>query len=282
MMKHIKKCQSFWPILLIVVLILSISFITSSSQRESYAQEKAILQASQLGPADCIKCHPKVQETVDNKGSKHKSAISCMDCHRGHPPMVSKEKIIPVCSECHAGKPHYELPDCKSCHSDPHAPLEMKLAMNITGPCLTCHPGQGDELKNYPSLHTKISCTMCHRAHKEVPPCMTCHRPHTEEMINQDCLSCHPAHQPLTITYGQDMPSKYCAPCHQAISDKLVASQTKHTALACVFCHKDKHKMVPTCETCHGIPHPPAMVAKFDKCNACHISAHTLGKEANK
>lgn len=280
-MKLIKRFHSFWPILLILVLILSISFMTSSSQKESYAQEKAALQPAQLGLSDCIKCHQQVQETVDSKGSKHKTAISCLDCHRGHPPMVSKEKIIPACNECHAGKPHYELQNCNSCHSDPHAPLEMKLAMDITDPCLTCHPGQGDELKNYPSLHAKVACTMCHKAHKEVPPCMTCHKPHIEEMANQDCLTCHPAHQPLTITYGQDMPSKYCAPCHQAISGQLAASQTKHSALACVFCHKDKHKMVPTCETCHGSPHPAAMVAQFDKCNACHASAHTLGKEAN-
>jgi hypothetical protein len=192
--------------------------------------------------------------------------------------MVPKEKIIPACSDCHAGTPHFELPNCNTCHSDPHAPLEMKLAADITDPCLSCHPAQGKEMKDHPSRHTNLACTMCHSAHKDVPPCMMCHRPHTAEMVNKDCLTCHPAHQPLTITYGQDMPSKYCAPCHQNISDMLKSAQTKHTALECVFCHKERHKTIPTCETCHGSPHPPAMIAQFKECNGCHISAHSLGK----
>ncbi|MEW6586322.1 MAG: cytochrome C [Nitrospirota bacterium] len=237
---------------------------------------------AQLSTADCVKCHAAVVETVEGKGAKHKSAISCMDCHKGHPPMVSKDKIIPACSMCHAGKAHYEIGGCNTCHSDPHAPLDMKLGANVTGPCLSCHPQQGQEVKDHPTLHSKLFCTTCHREHKQVPPCLQCHRSHSSDMVNKDCLTCHPAHQPLTINYGPDMPSKFCAACHQNISTMLLGTDSKHAKLVCVFCHKEKHKMVPACESCHGSPHPSAMLTKFKTCNACHINAHTLGKEVKK
>jgi hypothetical protein len=266
-------------IILPLLLTFLILFIFSLKDN-AFTDEKK--QTTQLSNSDCIKCHQNVVNIVEEKGSKHKTAVGCLDCHRGHPPMVSKEKIIPECSMCHSGKPHYQIGGCNTCHSNPHAPLDMKLASNITDPCLSCHPQQGNELKNYPSKHTKLFCTSCHAKHKQVPPCLVCHRPHTTEMVNKDCLVCHPAHQPLTITYGPDMPSKFCAPCHQKYYDTLLSTDTKHSKLACVFCHKEKHKMIPECQTCHGTPHPSAMLQKFPKCNMCHISAHSLGKEVKK
>jgi len=101
-------------------------------------------------------------------------------------------------------------------------------------------------------------------------------------MGNKDCFTCHPAHQPLIIAYGPDMPSKHCAACHKPIFDTLNSVGTKHSSLACVFCHKEKHKMIPARETCHGTPHPSAMLKQFPKCDMCHISAHSLGKEVKK
>lgn len=283
--KRLRKEKGYGAFLLtlsIFIIIFLISVTAFTKREEIFAQEKQTAASTELTTSDCIKCHSEVVKTVDTKGAKHKTAINCMNCHKGHPPMIPKEQIIPACSECHAGKPHYEIANCEGCHSNPHAPLEMKLAADITGPCLSCHPAQGKEMKENPTLHTNVACTMCHRAHKEVPSCMRCHKPHTAEMVDKDCLGCHPAHQPLTITYGQDMPSKNCAPCHQNISDTLKSAQTKHSALECVFCHKERHKMIPTCETCHGSPHPPAMLAQFKDCNGCHISAHSLGKEGGK
>lgn len=277
-----KRLYSLLPLFAIVFFVSFLLISAYSGQKEGFAQEEAAKPSTELSSADCIKCHSSVVTTVDSKGAKHKTAVNCMDCHRGHPPMVAKEEIIPACSDCHSGKPHYEIEGCNTCHSDPHAPLEMELASNITGPCLSCHPGQGQELKQHPTLHSKLACTACHRAHKQVPPCMSCHRPHSEQMENPDCLTCHPAHQPLTITYGPDMPSAHCAACHQGVSDRLIGGNTKHSALSCAFCHKEKHKMIPACEVCHGSPHPPAMTAKFKDCNACHIDAHSLGKEVKK
>jgi predicted CXXCH cytochrome family protein len=260
------------------VFLMSIILSTPSGQKEGLAQEKAATQVAQLTNADCVKCHPAVTEKIETKGGKHKTAVTCMDCHKGHPPMVSKEEIIPACNDCHMGKPHYEIGKCNSCHSNPHAPLlEMKLAANITDPCLSCHDKEGADLKGNPSAHTKLGCTGCHTFHKEIPECLKCHKPHSAEMVNKDCLSCHPPHKPLVVTYGPDMPSKNCAACHANIYDTLTASKTKHAAFACVFCHKEKHKMIPSCESCHGTPHPAPMLEKFPKCNMCHISAHKLG-----
>jgi hypothetical protein len=36
--------------------------------------------------------------------------------------------------------------------------------------------------------------------------------------------------------------------------------------------------MIPTCASCHGEPHPPAMVKQFDGCLACHLDPHDLYK----
>ena len=272
-----KRHGTLFPLLILISLAFLCIPLFLVDQNEGFAEAP-----DALSNADCIKCHAKVQSIVDEKGNKHKTEVACMECHQGHPPMVSKEKIIPVCGDCHAGKPHYEIGGCATCHSDPHAPLDMQLASNLTDPCLSCHPGQGTELKDHPSLHTKLACTSCHAAHKEVPPCMSCHKPHSEDMRNPDCLTCHPAHQPLTIEYGEDMPSVQCAACHGQIFNKLSQSDTKHSALACAFCHKEKHGMVPGCESCHGSPHPAGMMNKFKTCDNCHISAHTLGKEVNQ
>lgn len=266
-----KRFDVFLPLFIAIITALFIAGVHSQS-----------LAAAQLSNDDCVKCHKAVQDIVDAKGNKHKTAVSCSDCHKGHPPMVSKDKIIPLCSECHAGKKHYEIGNCRTCHSNPHAPVDMKLAANLTAPCLSCHEKQGEEMKTHQTKHSKFFCTTCHKAHKQIPPCMQCHRPHSSDMTEKDCQVCHPAHQPLTITYGADMPSKTCASCHKNIYDTLTGTDTKHAKLACVYCHKDKHRYIPACETCHGSPHPTGMVAKFPKCNMCHTSAHSLGKEALK
>jgi predicted CXXCH cytochrome family protein len=277
-MRLFSKHRPVW-FLLLVCLFVSFLWLTAPvGLKESVAEDTT----SDLSNSDCIKCHSAVAKTVAAEGAKHKTAVTCMQCHQGHPPMVSKDKIVPACSMCHAGKPHYEIGGCNTCHADPHAPLNMKLAANLTAPCLSCHQQQGDEMKANPSLHSKLFCTTCHKAHRDVPPCLKCHQPHSSDMTDKDCMSCHPAHQPKTITYGSDMASKNCAACHNTISHTLTSTATKHSPLACVYCHKEKHKYVPACESCHGSPHPPGMVQRFPKCDMCHISAHSLGKEVSK
>jgi hypothetical protein len=54
---------------------------------------------------------------------------------------------------------------------------------------------------------------------------------------------------------------------------------TKHKDLSCVYCHRDVHKMVPSCIACkipHGEPHPIKMLKKYPECGQCHGIAHDL------
>ena len=41
---------------------------------------------------------------------------------------------------------------------------------------------------------------------------------------------------------------------------------------------KTKHKTIPTCQGCHGVPHPARMMARFTKCADCHNIAHDLNR----
>lgn len=274
--KHIRENEmdygswKLWPgVFLVFICCLFFLFENKNLGGEEVAE---------LTVQDCIKCHPKVVGEVEKEGKRHKTEVTCQDCHQGHPPMQAKETIIPKCEECHSGTPHFELANCGGCHSNPHTPLEMKFEGKIVEACLTCHGDQGVELKEHPSAHTELGCNDCHTVHKEIPPCLRCHSPHIAEMKNEDCLACHPVHKPLVVTYGDQVPNIYCAACHDDIAAILEKNQTKHHDLTCVYCHRAKHAVIPACETCHGSPHPPEMVAKFPQCIMCHIGAHNLTK----
>ncbi|BAT71023.1 cytochrome c family protein [Thermosulfidibacter takaii ABI70S6] len=259
-----------WAFFRLTVAIIISVFLLSLAEY-CWAVEK-------LSNSDCVKCHPSVVEKNLQNGGKHKTEVKCLDCHKGHPPMVAKEKIIPKCSQCHSGKPHYALKDCLGCHKDPHTPLQITFAGDITGPCLTCHQAQGKELKDHPSKHTQLACTECHDVHKKIPNCLDCHEAHVEGQKMKDCLACHPAHSPLVITYGPDIPNAYCGACHEKVAQALQANKTKHHKLACVYCHKNRHGLVPQCQTCHGVPHSKEILKKFPKCVTCHVGAHNLVK----
>jgi len=69
-----------------------------------------------------------------------------------------------------------------------------------------------------------------------------------------------------------------CAACHKKAFELHSQTDTKHKSINCVDCHKDKHKMVPTCQGCHGAPHPARMLARFTKCGDCHNTAHDLNR----
>lgn len=248
----------------------------ASEQIKVAAAEKAEEATTpEMTNAQCVLCHPKQPQTIDAGGGKHKTDVGCLDCHVEHPPLGTK--AVPECIMCHSEKPHYELENCSSCHSDTHAPLELTLEGEITGPCLTCHQKVGDELKKHPSVHTEMACNECHAAtHKKIPNCMECHEKHTESMNFEACVSCHPVHMPLVVTYADDTPSDYCGACHKEALSLLEANTTKHHDLACVYCHKNKHKVVPPCFACHGTPHPDSMLKKFPNCGDCHGIAHDL------
>jgi hypothetical protein len=230
--------------------------------------------APTLSNKNCGFCHPEQPKIIEEKGGLHKTEVGCMDCHVEHPPQGVQ--AVPECSMCHSGSAHYELEDCSSCHVDTHAPLDLKLAGSLTGPCLTCHQAQGDELKAHPSMHAELPCNECHLSHREIPSCMDCHVKHSEEMDYQACVTCHPVHMPTVVTYPQDIPSGYCAACHGEAMELLTNNPTKHRELSCAYCHQEKHMMVPPCSQCHPQAHPAAILDKFPTCGHCHGAAHDL------
>jgi len=257
--------------LAIFCLVLGILVVFgASSPTWPQTPAKAVLTSD-----DCAKCHAGPPADIAANGAGHKK-ITCQDCHNGHPPAVKKEQIIPQCTQCHQGKAHYELKGCLTCHSNPHTPKIIKLVGNITDPCLTCHTQQIAQLRDNKSKHTALFCSTCHNVHGKKPECLQCHKPHSSEMVQSDCGKCHKAHMPKVVTYAADVPSKNCAACHRKAFDLLKASGAKHKSFECAFCHQQKHKMVPECQSCHGMPHPAGLMAKFSKCGDCHNIAHDL------
>jgi len=229
---------------------------------------------AEVTDAHCTVCHPVQPKTIAERGAKHKTEVGCQDCHTEHPPEGTG--AIPECSMCHSGAPHYELANCGSCHANTHAPLELKFEGSISGPCLTCHQQQGDEVAKFPSAHTDVACNECHSAHKLIPNCMECHEKHTEDMEFQTCLSCHPVHMPTVITYADDTPRHYCGACHEEAVDLLDKSKLKHHDVACTQCHPHKHTAILNCEECHPAPHAKGILEKYPKCGQCHGIAHDL------
>ena len=250
----------------LLVLILYSSGVLAANQ-----------EGFSLSDSDCIKCHEKQPATIAASGEKHKTEVGCLDCHTEHPP--DGKNAIPECSVCHSDSPHYTLENCGSCHSDTHAPMDLKIEGEVSAPCLTCHEKQGLEVKEKPSAHTDLACNECHTKHRYIPECMECHEKHTEDMNFEACLSCHPVHMPLVVAYDQETPSHYCAACHGEAYTLLNNNTTKHKDLSCVYCHRDVHKMVPSCISCkipHGEPHPAKMLKKYPVCGQCHGIAHDL------
>ena len=259
-------------------IIAGVLLLTTAAWAQ--AGPKAAPKAAELLPSDCVKCHEKEPQDIDSNGGAHKTQVSCVDCHVGHPPKVQGKDIIPSCSNCHTDTPHFKLQGCLGCHNNPHTPLVVTIPDGITDPCLTCHTKQMAQLQQNVSKHTAVACSTCHRErHGLIPNCTDCHSPHTAGQVQKDCLTCHRAHMPKEVTYPKETPSSNCAGCHAAAYDKLKKSKAKHSKLECVTCHQDRHKMIPKCQDCHGpTPHPAAMHQSFPRCGQCHGIAHDLNK----
>lgn len=251
--------------LIVVLFLIPLLLICSNI---ATAQTKSVLTDD-----DCIKCHEAPPADLASSGGKHKD-VGCLGCHNGHPPEVKKP--IPMCSDCHMGKSHFELKGCLTCHKNPHTPLKISFGGNVTDACLTCHTQQIAQLREHKSKHTALNCSTCHSVHRKVPQCTQCHKPHSAEMVVADCKECHKAHMPRVVTYADETPSKDCGACHKKVLDMLSASNAKHKQFVCAYCHKEKHKTIPNCQDCHGVPHPEGILVKFPKCGECHKIAHDL------
>lgn len=228
---------------------------------------------------DCRKCHEQEIRDIELHGEKHKTAVTCVDCHLDHPPRGSQ--AIPECSMCHKPKDnvHFAVDNCRQCHPA-HRPRDVDFSRPGRGfpACASCHPHQAQQLEGYPNRHSLLDCKECHRKHGEFLKCLECHEPHVPTMVYDDCLGCHPPHMPQKVAYDTFVPSLFCSGCHPAETADLERNASKHHDLRCVYCHKDQHKRIPQCVTCHRLPHMPEIHEKFPNCDNCHGGPHTLQK----
>ncbi len=231
----------------------------------------------QLQPTDCVKCHQDEPAWINANGGKHKTEITCLDCHVEHLPWGSD--TIPKCSRCHdpGDQKHFTLENCLGCHTNPHMPIaSLKLLPDAKTQCGTCHEQELAWIEQNPSKHAEKSCVFCHWAHGKIPNCSKCHEPHLAGQTMENCLSCHRnPHKPLNILPPDNTPVAYCGACHDEIAAKLVKMEYKHGKLLCVYCHKGQHPTVPKCQDCHGTPHG-AGILKGRACLDCHRDPHDL------
>jgi len=229
----------------------------------------------------CIRCHQGPPNEIAQNVSKHQQ-VACTDCHIKH-------GYKPKCAECHSekgGKPYHltgvEDSVCLGCHPV-HQPLSIKYSEDTPQEyCAPCHKNPShervlNEIREANTKHnTEVTCAGCHDEHGKIPDCSKCHEPHVGTQATQDCLHCHQnPHKPLNIVFDGTEDQKWCAPCHEDEYNKLIASQTRHTALPCSKCH-DQHGKIPECQKCHGIPHGESIVHRFKTCADCHGSAHDV------
>ena len=223
---------------------------------------------------DCVKCHDEEPKEIAEAGSAHRDAINCQDCHTGHRPRSANN--IPQCSNCHEGTAHFKLDKCLRCHN-PHEPLNVKLEGDLKAECVTCHTEENQQMVANPSKHATFACNFCHaEKHGVIPECVQCHDSHSKDITKTDCNTCHQAHQPLVLKYPDSTKNIFCAACHDDVYKMLQATKTKHHDVACVSCHANKHKTIPKCSDCHGMPHAEGIHKKFPVCGSCHNIAHDL------
>lgn len=240
---------------------------------ELYAAEPQPLTAAQ-----CTQCHTGQFRDLKDGGGRHR--FSCQSCHNTfhayNPRKGNWDAIMPKCSSCHETPHGPKITECITCHANPHTPRKIAATPLLANSCFNCHGSVREQLVTFPSKHSKVSCMTCHTSHGFKPSCFTCHKSHTEGLTLQACLQCHPVHQPRQIALGKDVPSATCGSCHAKILNTLTKSTAKHRTLACVTCHKDKHRYVPQCSDCHGKPHNQLFHDKFPRCLSCHIDVHDL------
>jgi hypothetical protein len=251
------------------------------------AKPKSLYDADvkQLTPEECARCHYSIFSEIKKEGGKHK--IDCVQCHTVfhayNPKKQNWDQIMPKCQPCHGNIHGEKFVACADCHTNPHAPkTQMAMTAEFAKVCGDCHAKVGQELQANPSKHTKVQCVQCHaQKHGYIPACMQCHKPHSQGQTNEECLACHPAHNPLKIAYPETTKNPVCGGCHSEIYDKVSKTASKHGQVACAKCHP-KHRYIPKCEECHGKPHGEVVLKKFPNCLQCHVDVHDLPSKSGK
>lgn len=247
--------------------------VTIPPAPELYSGEPQPLVSSQCGV-----CHPAVYRAVKDNGGRHRFA--CEKCHNvsesHNPDNATGKALKPKCASCH-DKPHgLKVIVCAECHAYPHTPKKLSAKAPIARLCFECHGAIRDKLAAFKSRHSTIPCMTCHTSHGFKPSCFICHKPHQQGQAVSTCRACHPAHMPRQIQYGTDLPSDICGSCHVKVYAGWKKGLSKHAAISCAACHKNRHRMIPACTDCHGKPHTPAHHNRFPRCLTCHIDVHDI------
>ena len=145
-------------------------------------------------------------------------------------------------------------------------------------PCLVCHtqdksPHVADWNQSY-HARAGVRCQDCHAGHpptvkKIIPECSQCHQDKPHYKL-KDCLGCHKnPHTPKVITFAKTVTDP-CLTCHAPQIVQLRENKSKHTALACAFCH-DTHGKKPLCTSCHKSHSADIVAADCQKCHKPHM-----------
>jgi hypothetical protein len=250
-----------------------IATVTIPPAPELYAAEPQPLTVNQCG-----QCHPGIFRDLKNDGTKHR--FDCQKCHTTfhayNPKKGGWEALMPKCSSCHAEPHGKSFTDCASCHSNPHTPKKVAMEKRLTNACGECHSSPKEQLVKFPSKHSQLACQKCHTTHGYKPSCFNCHKPHHQGQELATCTTCHSVHKPLQIAYDTNVPAVTCGSCHTKVYATWQKTPSKHGKVNCATCHHSKHRFVPQCSECHGLPHKKEIHEHFPKCLSCHLDVHDL------
>lgn len=245
----------------------------ASAAADLYAADPAPMAVT-----ECGRCHPGQFGNLREAGGAHR--FDCRDCHEVfhayNPRKNNYAELMPECAKCHSMPHGPQQTECLSCHENPHAPKRAPALTKLTGKCAQCHPKPAEQLRDFPSAHTKQGCEACHsQRHGRVPVCSECHKPHFQGQAEKGCRGCHPVHRPKEISLALDADARTCGACHGKVFSIWTDTKSKHGTVNCSVCHT-KHGVKPACTDCHRPPHDPKMLAKFKGCLSCHLDAHNL------
>jgi predicted CXXCH cytochrome family protein len=137
--------------------------------------------------------------------------------------------------------------------------------------CVKCHAAAPADIAANGGAHkTSVGCQDCHAGHppsvkKIIPACSQCHSGKAHYNLSS-CMRCHTnPHTPKIIKLSNNITDE-CLTCHTEQIVKLKQVKSKHSSLACSFCH-NVHGKIPLCTQCHK-PHSSDMVAT--ECKKCH------------
>ncbi len=154
-------------------------------------------------------------------------------------------------------------------------PATKPAAALTNADCAKCHIKAPADVEAKGKAHkTKVTCQDCHQGHppferKIIPLCSSCHEGKAHYKLG-GCLQCHKnPHQPKEIVFGRDVTDP-CLTCHSQQIAQLKSNPSKHSKLACSFCH-DVHGKIPACTQCHKAHSADQGPSDCKKCHKAHM-----------